>query len=476
MRKMIMGLLAFAVTALAMAAPAAAATLGDTLNHLGNFDLLGLGATLAVIGGAPLKDLQEKREQLVTQARAALDEINGNTDDSRTAELDQRHDAIMAEVDAIDGKIEREERMARIEQRFADRNSNRRPLDAGGEARGQGGGDDEAPTYRDAFIAMLREGGDASALEPELRSILRRGHVDTSELRTQTAGTTTAGGYTVPTELADFIIKAMKFTGPMYDPGVTSELTTSGGNPFKVPTVDDTAKSAGAHTEGAALTDDGSEDATFGQKSLDAYVFDTEFLKVSMELIADSAFPIESFIGGLLGERLGRVANVQLTTGSGSSAPNGIVTAASTGVTAASATAITWDELIDLEHSVDRAYREAGECAYMLHDSVLKVIRKLKDSEGRYIWQMGDVQKGIPGSLNGHRYHVNNAMASALAISAKTVLFGNLKKYYVRKVGAPMVGVLKERFWPDVGMAGLIRFDGELGDTGAVKLLVQAAS
>ncbi len=143
--------------------------------------------------------------------------------------------------------------------------------------------------------------------------------------------------------------------GPMYDFDVARIITSSAGNPMKVPTVNDTAESAGAHTEGSALTDDGSEDVTFGQKSLDAYVFDTEFIRWSFELDADSIFSMEALLADLLGQRLGRVANAQLTNGTGTSAPNGVVTASSLGVTAASATALTTDELIDLEHSVNRA-------------------------------------------------------------------------------------------------------------------------
>src|SRR5690606_13642936 len=125
----------------------------------------------------------------------------------------------------------------------------------------------------------------------------------------QTAGTTTAGGYTVPTELADFIVRSMKDWGPMYDTDVATEILTSAGNPIPIPTVNDTAKSGAKHTEGAALTDDGGEDVVFGQKDLGAYVYDTEFIRFSMELAADSIFNMEALLGSLLGERLGRIAN-----------------------------------------------------------------------------------------------------------------------------------------------------------------------
>ncbi|MEH7907453.1 phage major capsid protein [Rhizobium laguerreae] len=293
------------------------------------------------------------------------------------------------------------------------------------------------------------------------------------EQRTQTAGTTTAGGFTVPTELANEIVKSMLAWGPMYDGDVARVITSSAGNPMKVPTVNDTAKSAGAHTEGAALTDDGSEDVTFGQKSLDAYVFDTEFIRWSFELESDSIFSMEALLADLLGERLGRIANAQLTTGTGSSAPNGVVTASTLGKTAASATALTCDELIDLEHSVNRAYRKSPKAAFMMNDLTVKAVRKLKNSDGDYIWSAGDVTQGRPATLLGYKLNVNDSMAD-IATGQKTVLFGDFNKYFVRKVGSPVIGVLRERFWPDLGIAGLIRFDGELADTAAIKHLIQA--
>jgi HK97 family phage major capsid protein len=157
----------------------------------------------------------------------------------------------------------------------------------------------------------------------------------------------------VPTELQAEIIRSMKLFGPMYDPGVTRELVTSGGYSLPFPTVDDTANTAAATTQGTTLTDDGSGDVVFGQKTLSAFSFATPWLRVSKELADDSVFAMEGLLGDLLGERLGRLANSQLTTGVGTTAPAGIVVGSTAGVTAASTTAFTYDEIIDLEHSVD---------------------------------------------------------------------------------------------------------------------------
>jgi HK97 family phage major capsid protein len=422
-----------------------------------------------------LKEMQEKREKLVADGRAALNEITANTDESRTTELEQRHDAIMSEFDQLDRNIAREQRMAKLEQEATERREKQRPIGPDTESRSQDEGD--KVEYRDVFYKFLAEGGDPSALSPEERAILRGGAAKDEgiEKRIQTAGTTTAGGFTVPTELANFIVESMKATGPMYDGNIVTDITTSGGNPIKVPTVDDTAQSGARRDEGGEITDDGGVDVVFGQKSLDAYVFDTEFLRISMELLADSAFNVEQLIGGLLGKRLGRIANSQLTTGDGVGDPNGVVTASSLGKTSAAIAAITFDEILDLEHSVDPAYRASPKCAYQFNDSTLLAVRKLKDSEGRYIWQAGNVQQGVPATLNGRVYHINQAI-DALAAAKKVMLFGDFGAYFVRKVGSPVVGVLRERFWPDLGMAGLIRFDGELSDAAAVKHLITAAA
>jgi len=417
-------------------------------------------------------ELQEKRGRLVTQAREALEEIKANTDEARAAELDKRHDAIMSELDKLDTVIAREEKLEAAEKREEEARAKKRPIPGDGEGRGQDEG--EKADYRTAFWRMLAAGGDMSALSNDERSLLRSG-VQKVEGRAQTT-TTTAGGYTVPTTLADFIVKSMAAWGPMYDEDICTTINTSSGEQINIPTVDDTTVAVVRHLaagEGVALTDDGGSDATFGTKALNAYIFDTEFVRWSFELASDSIFNMEQLLGELLGERLGRRANTELTIGDGTDDPNGIVTASTLGVAAASATAITADELIELQHSVNPAYRMSPKARFMFSDSTLKVIRKLKDGEGRYLWDAGDYSRGVAGTLLGSPYSVNQAMA-AVATGNKSVIFGDFGKYFVRKVGTPLIGVMRERFWPDLGIAGLIRLDGELADTAAVKHMLQA--
>lgn len=424
-----------------------------------------------------LKDLNEKRGQLVTQAREALDAIKKNTDEARAAELDKRHDDIMAEFDKIEATIAREERMVAAEARLNSRaeEERRRQRPNGGDVDARGQHEAEALEYRHVFHKFIACGGDLSELSGEERAVLRAGVVSKDiEKRIQTASTTTAGGYTVPVELENAIIETMAAWGPMYDEDICTVFSTASGNQINLPTVDDTGVPAVKHTEGTALTDDGGSDATFGQKRLDAYMYDTEFVRFSYELAQDSIFNMESLLGGLLGKRLGRIANLQLTVGDGSGDPNGIVTASSLGVTTASATAVTYDEIIDLVHSVDPAYRQSPKVRFMFNDLTLGALRKLKDGDGRYIWTQGDVTNGVPGSILGYRYSINQAM-DGLTAAKKALIFGDFGAYFVRKVGSPVIGVLRERFWPDLGIAGLIRFDGELGDVAAVRHLITHA-
>jgi HK97 family phage major capsid protein len=416
-----------------------------------------------------LTEMQDKRGQLVTEARSALDEIKANTDEARATELEQRHDAIMGELDKLDANIAREQRVAQLEAEKAEAEKrareSKRP-DLSGEGRGADA--TKAPEYREAFIELARAGFDPQAISAEARAVIKAG---VAEFRAQTAGTTTAGGYTVPTDLAASVDKTLKMWGPMYDEAICTVLNTSSGNPIDFPTVDDTASTVSQHTEASAMTDDGSKDVTFGKMRLDAFDYDTSWVQVSMELLQDSAINIESFIGELLGERLARRVNTELTTGDGTGDPNGIVTASAAGKTAALTTAFTADEVIDLLHSVDPAYRASPKARFMMHDTVLAAVRKLKDGQGQYIWSMGDIRGNQPASLLGNPYSVNQAMSSAFTTGQKLILFGDFSKYYVRKVGAPVIGVRREYYWPNIGLAGIVRLDGDLIQSSAVKHL-----
>ena len=411
---------------------------------------------------ADTKTLREQMATLAMQARDKLTEV-ANAPEARAAEIEREFDAMMTEHDKIGALADREDRAAKAIAALEAPDLSKRPAVEGRTAPATDTGVEM--TYRHAFSELIAAGGEAY-VSPEVRSVLQ-------EHRVQTKGTTTAGGFTVPVELAAFIEKAMIATGPMYDSSLFTVINSTDGRTFNIPTVDDTASTAEAHTEGGTVTDDGGKDVVFAQKVLSAYAFDSEWVRWSAELNADSIFNMESLLGELLGSRLGRIANSKLTTGSGSSDVEGIVTNSALGKTAVGTAAITADEIIDLIHSVDPAYRSSPNSAIMMNDSTLAAVRKLKDGDGNYLWQMGNYQAGVPQAILGYPVVVNQAMDS-LATAKKVVLFGDMSKFYVRKVGGPSLYVARERFAPDFGLLGFVRFDGVLVNTAAIKHLITA--
>jgi HK97 family phage major capsid protein len=182
-------------------------------------------------------------------------------------------------------------------------------------------------------------------------------------------------------------------------------------------------------------------------------------------------------IGTMLGERLGRITNRKFTVGTGGGIePFGIVNAAPIGFTTASPTAIADTELLDMQHSVDPSYRSEG--SWMFHDSIFLAIRKLKDSDGNFIWRSG-LEAGVPDSLLGDRITVNQHMTDTITNDALTIVYGQLDKYKIRTVRQMRLRRLEERFADDdqVAFLAFIREDGTLLDagTGPVKTLKQAA-
>jgi HK97 family phage major capsid protein len=279
-----------------------------------------------------------------------------------------------------------------------------------------------------------------------------------------------AGGYTIPVGFVRNLELALLAFGGVRQ--VAEILRTDGYAAMPWPTADDTGNKGALLAE--ATTIGSSVDPTISEVVFNAYKFSSKLVKVSAELLQDSAFNLADILGSMLGERIGRIENDYQTTGSGNDQPNGIVTAAATGVTTASATAIAADELIDLVHSVDPAYRPGA--AFMMHDSVIKALRKLKDGEGRYLWVSG-LATGMADSLLGYPIVPNQSMASSIAHLAKTVLFGQFSKYKIREVATIRLRRLVERYadTDEEGFVAFTRMDSDLLDAGThpVKLLVQ---
>jgi len=427
-----------------------------------------------------IRELREKMSRIYTNARALRDEITEDTPDERAADIDKQFDAMMADYDKMDAELEKEVRLEKIRTDLEDTGDGRRPAGDNVDSRGhiEDSDEDETPmSYSDAFGMAVRYG--VSALNPEQRGVLMQGRIGGSELppeiRAQATGTDAAGGYVVPEGFSGEIDKAMAAWGPMWEPGITRELNTTSGNKIPWPTVDDTANTGRIKAENADVDDDGTDDVVFGEAELDAYIYDTGMVRVPLELLQDSFTPMEGILNDLFGERMGRLANSVLTTGTGTAQPQGIVTGSSLGKTAVSATALDADEIMDLLHSVDPAYRESPMFRWQFNDTTLLAIRKLKDGDGNYLWQMGDVRTGEPNRLLGHPYSINQAMASP-ATTTIPIIIGDHSRFVVRKVIGFSVMTLRERYAEafQVGMVGFKRFDSVLLNTAAVKHMVMA--
>jgi len=204
----------------------------------------------------------------------------------------------------------------------------------------------------------------------------------------------------------------------------------------------------------------------FGRTTWYAETFSSGLIRMSRDLIQDSFLNMEQVLGSLLGERIGRKQNAVYTTGSGDGVtPRGIVTDATLGKTTASSSAIAFDEIYDLENSIDPAYLSNSK--WMMHRSIMNVVRKLKDGEGNYLWSRG-TEAGMPDMLIGYPVYRNQDMASAVASSAQTMLFGDLSYYKVRQVNDISMQRLVERYaeYNQDAFVAFARGDGKLLDAG----------
>jgi HK97 family phage major capsid protein len=390
-------------------------------------------------------ELRLKSDEIANQARALLNTI---TDENR-GEKEAEFDRMMDDADAF---AARADRMAGAEARSREWSAITTEIPSQTvEVEARSGGLSEEDVRAGIFNEYLR------------------GVVSSAEVRAAGVATNAAGGFTVPTDLSSTLIETMKAYGPLNVGGPVNYLMTESGNPLNFATNNDTANKA---TLIAENTQAGDKDVTFGQISLGAYKLTSGVFKVSSELIADSAINITQFVGKAIGERFGRGINELLTSGTGTSQPQGLVTGASVGKTAAATNGILYDELIDLYHSIDPAYR--GNFAFMFHDDILKVLRKLKDGEGRYVWTPANGP--IAKTIVGQRYYINNDMESTLATGKRTVLGGDFSKYTARMAGGLSIKRLDERYADSdqVGFVGFARIDGKVMDPSAIKVLVQA--
>ena len=277
-------------------------------------------------------------------------------------------------------------------------------------------------------------------LERAFTHYLRTGqeNSDIVELRAQSEGTNTAGGYTVPTGFRNKLVDRMKAFGGIGN--VVEEVVTDTGAPLPWVTLDDTSNTGAIVAEGAAPA--GGADLVFGTATLGAYKYDAAGagganLKVSWELLQDSAFDIEGLIARKLGQRIARAQAPHLVTGTGTGQPKGITTGLTPVQTAAN-TGLTYDDLITYIHSVDPAYRQGGNCRWAFNDASLAVIRKIKvGTTPAWLPDTPGEAPGGQGSLLGYPVTIDQGFSNFLANSATQIwgVFGDLSEgYVVRRV------------------------------------------
>ena len=465
-----------------------------------------------------LSELQEKRSKLAKEIGTERDAFSANGEKWKDAEQEKRWSDINAAYDATVKELEEVRRVADIHSRAAqikedDERANYTPNTRTGRMPGQddpavrAGAKPAAPSeetrcralsafYRSQLgdevtdedvqaLKACRMRGSAldinltpassTRMRKELQSSFAIGNSRTArseaESRTLSAVTFASGGAFVPeTFLRTLEINLLAFGGVRQ---AADTITTSGGERISWPTADDTSNSGALLGESASIGS--SVDPSMGLIYWDAYKFTSNPVLVPHELIQDSAFDMAMMLGEMLGERLGRVTATYHTTGSGAAQPKGIVTASAAGNTTASATAITYDELIRLEHSVDPAYRNGA--SYMMHDSVVLALRLLKDGNGRYLWQEG-IGNGQPDRLNGRPVFISMEMASSIVSGAKTILFGQLNKHKIRRAGGMRMYRMEERYRDNDqdGFVAFMREDSNTLNSGTapIKHLLQA--
>ena len=429
-----------------------------------------------------IAELRERRRSLYEEARAQLDEAERENRDLAGDDL-ARWEAQMADVDRLGREIDARERDEQTRARLEQAQPEPR-LSSSGSASSTPPG---TTPYEVAFRGWLKRGRDG--LDPTQRRALMAGLTDMNaqaawspdgEQRALGVGTGSAGGYTVPQGFLADLITRMKAFGAVRR--VAKVITTDTGADTPIPTFDDTANVGRILAENTQLTQ---TDVAFGTKTIKAYMYSSDLVLVSYQLLDDSAFNVQSELTDALGMRIGRIQNQHFTTGTGTAQPQGLVTGGTVAVTGATGTTTTfggttaaaYGNLVTLMHAVDPAYRQGGNCRWMMGDVALSVIRMLADSQGRPLWEPS-LQNGVPDNLLGYPVEINPDMA-APAANAKSVAFGDFNAgYLVREVKGVQMVRLDERYadYLQVGFFAFARADGIVRDANAYKLFQHSAT
>ena len=390
-------------------------------------------------------ELREKRARAWDAAKAFLDSKRGS-DGMLSAEDAATYDRMEADVVNLGKEIDRLERQAALDRELEQpvtRPITERPISGADNAR-TGRASDE---YIAAFWTAMRNRGGHFAVQNALQ-----------------IGDDTEGGFLVPDEYERTLVDALREENRLRT--LCKIIRTSSGD-RKIPLVASHGTASWVEEEGAIPE---SDDA-FGQITIGAHKI-ASMIKVSDELLQDSVFDIANYIATEFARRVGDAEEAAFINGDGSGKPYGMLHAsngAAAGVTAASATAITADELLDLIYSLKAPYRKRA--VFLMHDSTIKAVRKLKDGNSQYLWQPG-MKEGEPDMLLGYRL-VTSTHMPAIVASAKPILFGDLSSYWIADREGRSMQRLNELYAAtgQVGFRVTQRVDGRLVQTEGLKYL-----
>jgi HK97 family phage major capsid protein len=396
-----------------------------------------------------IQNLREERTAKAREYRNTLDNNPGKLSEEVVAKLNE----LESDITNLDERLAREERIIQFAaEEVAVINAAEHVARKGSK---------EGPSASALLDKWMRGGDKAMSAE------------DWTQIRNTMSTTTDGqGGYTVAEEVASVVLDALKAFGGMRN--VATVIRTAQGNPMSWPTSDGTSETGEILAENAAAAD---ADPSFGTKALPVYKYSSKVVTVPIELLMDSSVDMEAFVRSRIAQRLGRITNTHFTVGDGSSKPTGIVAGASVGKTGATGqiASVIYNDLVDLEHSVDPAYRVNGK--WMFSDTVLKLIKKLLDSQNRPLW-LPDVAGNAPATILGYGYQINQDVAVPAA-SAKSVVFGDLSKYVIRDVMSLTYHRFDDSAFAKKGQVGFLAFlrsGGNYMDVGgAVKVFQNPA-
>lgn len=426
-----------------------------------------------------MKELIAKRTRVFEEGRAIL--LKAETEvRALTSEEQTKYDAITADVKAMGETLNRYNESEKTERELSRSIGPRETLPGGRRSASQ-------DLVDAGMVAFLR--GGRNELTAEQRGIYSAvpGHGDSLQFRTTPTAlsvtTPTAGVETVPAGFVNNLEKALLAYNGVRQAGATI-LRTATGNPLPWPTTNDTNNTGEIIGENT-LVNGAATEMVFGSVTFNAFKYSSKLVLVPIELLQDSAFDIQAHVADALGTRIGRKQNTDFTTGAGTTLPKGIIVASSSGLTTASTTAITYDEITDLEHSVDPAYRVGAK--FMLNDTTAALLEKLKDGNGRPLLNgtMAGISEGVSAgsmyrvvSIKGYPVVVNTAMAAATA-ALKPMAFGDFSKYVVRDCLDIMLVRFGEKYMDQgqIGFLCFMRSDANLVDAGThpVKYLTMHA-